>query len=134
MKQTIRLTESELKQMIEESINEAMVDEGLWNQLKQGTMAAFGKGDMGSKNYYNRQTRSGNGGLNLGQRANAFKQNFKSQGVIDNANEIVNYLQKLVDSGVCTWQSTLGEVWGAMNQQKAQATRKGSSAQNAIYK
>lgn len=134
MKQTISLTESELRQMIEESINEAMQNEGLWKQLKQGTKAAFGKGDMGVKNQNNQRVRSGNGGLNLGKRVDAFKQNFKSQGVIDNANEIVNGLQKLVDSGVCTWQSTLGEVWGAMNQQKAQATRKGSSAQNAIYK
>lgn len=134
MKQTIRLTESELRQMIEESINEAMQDEGLWNQLKQGTKAAFGKGDMGARNQTNQKVRSGNGGLNLGQRAKAFKTNFQSQGVIDNANEIVDGLQKLVDSGVATWQSTLGEVWGQMNQQKAQATRRGSSAQNAIYK
>lgn len=134
MKQTIRLTESELREMIEMSINEAMEEEGLGDQLWQGAKSFFGKGDMGAKNYNNRKVRSGNAGWNLGQRAKAFKTNFQSQGKIDNANEVVNMLQKLVDSGVCTWQSTLGEVWGQMNQQKAQATKRGSNAQNAIYK
>ena len=134
MRQTIRLTESELRQMIEESINDAMLEEGFKDQLVQGAKSFFGKGNMGDKNQNNQRTRSGNGGMNLGKRWTAAKENFKSQGVIDNANEIVNNLQKLVDSGICTWDSTLGEVWGAMNQNKAQATLRGSRAQNKIYK
>ncbi len=42
MKQTIRLTESELRQIIEESINEAMQDEGFWGNLGSGIKNAFG--------------------------------------------------------------------------------------------
>lgn len=133
-KKTIKLTESELNNIIQDCINEAIMDEGLGDQLWQGTKSFFGKGDMGSKNYQNRMTRSRNGRFNLGKRWNAAKTNFQSQGTIDNANEIVGVLQKLIDSGICTWETTLGEVWGKMNQQKAQATRRGSSSQNAIYK
>ena len=55
MKQTIRLTESELRGMIEMSINEALQDEGLGNQLMQGAKSFFGRGDMGKKNYNNRR-------------------------------------------------------------------------------
>ena len=42
MKQTIRLTESELRQMIEESINEAMQDEGFLSSIGRGLKNAFG--------------------------------------------------------------------------------------------
>ena len=42
MKQTIRLTESELREMIEESINEAMMDEGFFGSIGRGLKNAFG--------------------------------------------------------------------------------------------
>ena len=134
MKQTITLTESQLRQIINESINEALEDEGLGQQIWQGMKSAVGMGDMGKKNYQNRVIRSKGSDLNFKNRYNAFKTNFSSQREIDKANDVVNYLKNLIDKGYCNWQSTLGEVWGKMNQIKAQATRRGSRAQNDIYK
>lgn len=42
MRQTIRLTESELRQMIEESINDAMLEEGFFGNIGRGIKNAFG--------------------------------------------------------------------------------------------
>ena len=42
MKQTIRLTESELRDMIHQSINEAMQDEGFFGNIGRGLKTAFG--------------------------------------------------------------------------------------------
>ena len=42
MKQTIRLTESELRDMIHQSINEAMQDEGFFGNIGRGFKSAFG--------------------------------------------------------------------------------------------
>ena len=134
MRQTIRLTESELREMIEESINEAMMDEGRWNQLKQGAKSLIGKGDMGSRNFYNRRTRSGNGGLNIGKRINAAVQNYKSQGVLDKNNEMIEWLKQFMQETGLTIKNSIGELWGKLDHQKAMATKSGSDAQNAIYK
>lgn len=135
MKQTIRLTESELRGMIEMSINEALQDEGLGNQLMQGAKSFFGKGDMGKKNYNNRVTRSGNGGLNLGKRWNAAKQNFKSQGTIDNANDFISTLKNYMQEAGLGVSNKIGELWGYLDGKvKAKAAKSGSMAQNAIYK
>lgn len=42
MRQTIRLTESELREMIEMSINEAIQDEGFFGNIGRGLKSAFG--------------------------------------------------------------------------------------------
>ena len=42
MKQAIRLTESELRDMIQQSINEAMQDEGFFGNIGRGLKSAFG--------------------------------------------------------------------------------------------
>lgn len=42
MRQTIRLTESELREMIEMSINEALEDEGFFGNIGRGLKSAFG--------------------------------------------------------------------------------------------
>jgi hypothetical protein len=135
MRRTIRLTESELRDMIEMSINEAMQDEGFGNQLMQGAKSFFGRGDMGKKNYNNRVTRSGNGGFNFGKRWDAAKQNFKSQGTIDNANDFIATLKNYMQKAGLGVSNQIGELWGYLDSQvKGQATRRGSMAQNAIYK
>ena len=41
MRQTIRLTESELRNIIQESINEAMIDEGFFGNIGRGIRNAF---------------------------------------------------------------------------------------------
>lgn len=135
MKQTVRLTESELRDMIEMSINEALQDEGLGNQLMQGAKSFFGRGDMGKKNNNNRVTRSGNGGLNLGKRWNAAKQNFKSQGTIDSANDFIATLKNYMQEAGLGVSNKIGELWGYLDGQvKGKAAKSGSMAQNAIYK
>ena len=53
--------------MIEESINEAMEEEGRGKQLWQGAKSFFGKGDMGAKSYTSKSLRSGNGGIRGGK-------------------------------------------------------------------
>jgi hypothetical protein len=42
MRQTIRLTESELREMVEMSINEALEDEGFFGNIGRGLKSAFG--------------------------------------------------------------------------------------------
>ena len=134
MRQTVRLTESELREMIEMSINEALQDEGLGNQLMQGAKSFFGRGDMGKKSYTSKTLRSGDGGTNFGKRWNAAKENFKSQGVLDKNNELINWLKSFMQNNGLTVSNTIGELWGKLDHQKAMATKRGSNAQNAIYR
>ena len=134
MKQTIRLTESELRDMIEMSINEAMQDEGFLDQVTQGAKSFFGKGDMGAKSRTSKSLRSGDGGMNLGKRWNAAKENFKSQGVLDKNNDTINWLKSFMQNNGLTVSNTIGELWGKLDQQKAMAAKRGSNAQNAIYR
>ena len=98
----IVLTESELKTKIAECINEALQDEGLWNQVKQGAKSFFGNGYGADKedNFRNttadRQARgehtanwlNKNTPMNLKQRWNAAKTGFKEQGTVDNVGEL----------------------------------------------
>ena len=42
MKQTVRLNESELRMMIDEAVNEAMMDEGFFGNVGRGLKSAFG--------------------------------------------------------------------------------------------
>lgn len=135
MRKTVRLTESEFRAMVEQTVNEALQDEGFGNQLMQGAKSFFGRGDMGKKNYNNRVTRSGNGGLNLGKRWDAAKQNFKSQGTIDNANEFIATLKNYMQEAGLGVSNKIGELWGYLDSRvKSKAARSGSMAQNAIYK
>ena len=135
MKQTVRLTESELRAMIEETINEALEDEGLGNQLMQGAKSFFGRGNMGKNNYNNRRIRSGNGGLNIGKRWDAAKQNFKSQGTIDSANDFIATMKKYMQDAGLSVSNKIGELWGYLDSRvKSNAAKSGSMAQNAIYK
>ena len=135
MRQTIRLTESELRQMINESINEAMMEEGWGNQFMQGAKSFFGKGDMGARNQNNQKVRSGDGGFNFGKRWNAAKTNFKSQGVVDNANDFITTMKQFMQNAGLTVSNTIGELWGYLDGQvKGKAVQSGSRAQNAIYR
>ena len=121
--------------MIEETINEALEDEGLGNQLMQGAKSFFGRGNMGKNNYNNRRIRSGNGGLNIGKRWDAAKQNFKSQGTIDSANDFIATMKKYMQDAGLSVSNKIGELWGYLDSRvKSNAAKSGSMAQNAIYK
>ena len=105
--QKIVLTESELYNIIAEQVNEALQDEGFWNQLKQGTKSFFGNGYRADNDYRNttadRQSRgehtanflNGSTPMNLKGRWNAAKTGFQQQGHIDNADKIRNELDNL---------------------------------------
>lgn len=135
MKQTVRLTEAEFRAMVQETINEALQDEDFKNQAIQGVKSFFGKGEMGKKNSTNRKIRSGNGGLNLKQRWEAAKQNFKSQGTIDSANDFIATMKKYMADAGLNVSNKLGELLGYLDfDVKSRAAQSGSRAQNAIYK
>lgn len=115
-KQVIRLTESQLNQLIEESIYQVLyeneTDEVTWNQIKQGAKSFFGGSDYRTDNSYrNTQDDRMNQGehtanwlnkktpLNLKGRIKAAKTGYKNQGNIDNNNTILSALQTCIDKG-----------------------------------
>ena len=113
MKQTIRLTESELRNMIHSAVNEALVngqgelDEGFWNQLKTG-----------ANTFMNRKTDNTTGfGNRIKDRWNAAKKNYNTQGQIDTMDElkadvqnIQGKLQELLSNGLLTPQTTVEQI------------------------
>lgn len=145
MKQTIRLTEAELTNMIRECINEAIsdqgTDEGFGSQLWAGAKSMFGKG-AGSKNTNNNRT---NGGLNLKKRWNAAKTGFEQQGNVDKIDQVIAFLQPLVDSGKIDPNQTVAQLLSKpggtnkfakdnLGQMRARANSIASKAQNDIYR
>lgn len=132
MKQTVRLTESELRKMIDESvemvINEAMQDEGWlgdkWNQAKSaaGTMLNKQGGD-------------------LGQRFNKAKKNWTAQGELNDIGNLRKQLEDLVDKRGIDPNTTIaqliggkynnnkfGTMSGMMNNRKTNIQRRGGNA------
>lgn len=152
MKQTIRLTESEIRSMIEESVkkimNEENMDEGFWDQIKQGAKSFVGQGygNKNPKNYrntvQNRQDRgehtanalNGTTPMNFKGRWNAAKTGFKEQGNVDNANAVIKTLQDLIQSGDITADMSVKQVINKMTGNRLSAQNRVSKANNNIYK
>ncbi len=152
MTQKIVLTESELYNVIAEQVNEALQDEGFWNQLKQGAKSFFGNGYRNDSDYRNtssdRQARgentanrlNGSTPMNLKGRWNAAKTGYKEQGHIDNADNIrkeLDNLEKLL--GATFNQNTLnkmtiGQLKSRLGGAKGSAVNRVRNANNAIYK
>jgi hypothetical protein len=138
-KERIHLTESQLYRIIENQVREAIEDEGLWNQVKQGAKSAFGNG-YGNNNGNDRH--NGNGGFNFKKRWNAAKQGFQSQGEIDKIDDVINYLTPLVQSGKIDGNQTVAELIrtsgkfgkGNLNTMKNRQKSLASKAQNDIYR
>ena len=128
MKQTIRLTESELRDMIQQSINEAMQDEGWFgDKLNQAKSAA---GTMFNKE-----------GGNFGQRINNAKKNWSAQGELNNIGNLRKQLEDLVDNRGIDPNTTIaqliggkynnnkfGTMSGMMNNRKSNIQRRGGNA------
>lgn len=152
---TIRLTESELKEHIAQCINEALEDEGLWNQMKQGAKSFFGNGYGKDKesNFRNttadRQARgehtanalNGKTPINLKGRWNAAKTGFQQQGIVDDMDQVSKILNDLLQSGKITAETSVGELlrqggkFGKnLDSIKRTANSKISKANNDIYK
>lgn len=102
-KQMIRLTESELHQIIEESvkaiITENMEQEGWYDKMKAGAGAFF-------------KSPQAAGGLNLGKRMEMAKKNFNSRGKFDDLRGLISQLQALVDAKKIDANVTVGELLG----------------------
>ena len=98
MKQTVRLTESEFRAMVQETINEALQDEGLWSNFKAGAKNAFG-GDV------SRMGQAARGAANsikrgVQKRADAWKAGAQANANNEKLNDIVKKLQDLQNSGI----------------------------------
>lgn len=115
MKQTIKLTESELRQMIEMSINEAMQDEGFFGNIGRGFKSAFGgdaqrigqaAGRMG-KSVANGVQKAGqavgqaaaNVGKGIQNKANDIKVGYQSGKQNDQLTSLQKNIQGMLDSG-----------------------------------
>ena len=152
MTQKIRLTESELYNIIAEQVNEALQDEGFWNQLKQGTKSFFGhryRDDNDSRNTTaDRQSRgehtanflNGSTPMNLKGRWKAAKTGFQQQGYIDNADKIRNELDSLEELLASSFDQntlnkmTIGQLKSRLGGAKGAAMSRIRGANNAIYK
>lgn len=116
MKKTVRLTESEFRAMVEETVNEALQDEGLWSNLKAGAKNAFG-GDAsrmgqaargaansikrGVQNIGNKlQQTANNVQQGVQKRADAWKAGAQANANNEKLNDVVKKLQELQNSGV----------------------------------
>ena len=99
MKQTIRLTESELKEMIEMSINEAMENEGWlgnkWKQTKSAVGSAFNNDDSGLK-----------------QKLQNAKNNWVSQGELKGISSLRQQLTQMLDARQISPDTTVAQLVG----------------------
>lgn len=128
MKQTIRLTESELRDMIEMSINEAMQDEN-WvaDKINQGKSAV--------KTIFNKE------GGDFGKRISNAKKNWTTQGELNDIGNLRKQLEDLVDKRAIDPNTTIaqliggkynnnkfGTISGMMNNRKGIIKRRGGNA------
>lgn len=103
-KKTIRLTESDLHNLIMEAVEEVMnetdeLEEGWlgdkWNQAKSAATTFGQSGDMGIKN-----------------RFQTAKSNWKTQGELNNINKLKQSLSDFVDAGQLNPNMTIAQLIG----------------------
>lgn len=149
MANPIQLTESQLRSMISEAVQEAMkqdLDEAFWKQLGTSIDSFFGNGYGKDKegNYRNtvddRQRRGENTAnwlnkttpMNLKGRWNAAKTGWKEQGRIDNNTETVKVLNTLAQKYGA--DKTLGQILKSLDMGIKGANGRISKANNDIYR
>lgn len=97
-KKTIRLTESDLHNIVQESVMNVLMEnemeEGFWNQVKSGASTFF----------------NGEGGLK--DRWNKTKKNYQAQGELDNLNGLRQQLEQYIDAGMIDPQTTVAQLIG----------------------
>lgn len=101
MKQIIRLTESELENVIQNIVNEAFnnsskMDEGLWDNLKTG-----------ANTFLNNDGKNGIKG-----RWDAAKKNYNLQSEMDDLQNLVQKLSQYIDNGQISPQMTIAQLVG----------------------
>lgn len=100
MKKTIKLTESEFREMVYATVNEALEDEGLrnmWNGFKTG---------------YKTFNSKDNSELGIRDRFQRAKSNYKLQGQYDDMNSLVQQLSKFIDAGKIDPNTTIAQLIG----------------------
>lgn len=99
MKKIVKLTERDLHNIIEESVRTALqesaMNEGMWNNLKAGANAFFGKG-VGDALERNNALNDTEVNYNLGKRWNAAKTNYQEQGKYDKKQEMIKTLEQFL--------------------------------------
>lgn len=97
MKQTIRLTESDFRAMVQETVNEALQDEGFFNNLKTGAKTFLS---------------NNNNGKGITGRFQNAKKNYNLQDQYDNMNSLVQQLSKFIDDGQIDPNTTIAQLVG----------------------
>lgn len=119
MKNRIKLTESELHNLIAESVKEVLaesaeMDEGWlgdkWNQAKSAARTAF----------------NGEGGV--GNRLSQAKKNWNTQGDLNNINSLRQQLEQLLDAKQISPDTTVGQLVGGKYNNNRFGTMSGMAA------
>lgn len=97
MRKTVRLTESEFRAMVEQTVNEALQDEGFWNNIKTGAKTFVSN------------TNKGDGIKGRFQNA---KKNYKLQGEYDNMQGLIKQLSQFIDAGQIDPNTTIAQLVG----------------------
>ena len=131
-KKLIRLTEQDLHFLVENAVQayltENGMDEGLWNQMKTGANTMFQKNTSGQP-------------MGLKQRWNNAKNNFQTQGKLDNLSGLKQQLEQYIDAGQLNPQMTIaqlvggkyngnkfGRLTGQMGNMRSQISKRGGTA------
>ena len=104
-KELIRLTEQDLQNIIKESVTKILQEENIeegwfgdkWNQVKTA---------------YNTATQDGGNGLTLKDRYNRTKNNWQTQGQLNDLSNLRKQLEAFVDSGKINPQMTISQLIG----------------------
>jgi len=129
MKKQVRLTESDLHRIIQESVNQILIEEGWFDNMKAGAKAFMGKGYGDASNAEKRQ----GGGLNLKGRWNAAKTNYNAKDTYDKSNKLQDIIINAVKQAGCSFQDSIETLLGKLLGSKLGAAKQGSQAINQIY-
>lgn len=118
MRQRIRLTESDLHRIIEESVTNILAENDMeegwfgdkWNQTKSAVGTAFG------------------GGGNFGQRMQNAKKNWNTQGDLNNINNLKQQLIQMLDARQISPQTTVAQLVGGKYNNNKFGTMTGMAA------
>lgn len=131
---------AEMQRRIDQTGN---LTEGFLKNVTQGAKSFFGNGDAGKKNSKNQDLRSQNGGLNLGKRMNAAKVNYQMTKEGSKINDVIQFLEDMVDKKQLTPETTIADLiggklnnnkYGRLHAMRDNRTSRASKAQNDIYR
>lgn len=132
----IRLTESQLQNVIRESVYNVLKEMNEGEELEEGW---FGDKWNQAKSAY--QTATQNNDMSLGQRFQNAKKNWSTQGNLNGLNNLKSQLEQYVDAGQIDPQTTIaqliggkynngrmGKMTGQINNRKSQISKRGGQS------